>query len=100
MIKDARSAKKLSREIKGYDKEKHRDVAINIMKSAISLKFEQNRELQQKLLDTNGNIVECNPYDKFWSCGLSLHDPNIMESTCWLGKNILGEILESVRDSF
>ena len=64
--KDARGSKRLSRDIKGYDKARHNEIAVQIMKRAATLKFDQDIILQQKLVNTDGKLVECNPSDKFW----------------------------------
>ena len=96
--KDARGSKKLSRDIKGYVKDGHREIETQIMERATLLKFNQNIGLKEKLVNSDGKLVECNPNDKFWSCGLSLHDPNVTDCSKWLGKNVLGDILEAVRD--
>jgi ribA/ribD-fused uncharacterized protein len=63
------------------------------------LKFSQNNELKNALLATkNKMIIESNPNDLVWSCGLSNSDDKILEPSCWRGDNLLGEILMIVRD--
>ena len=68
------------------------------MKNACYLKFWQNPELKKRLIATKGNLVEAN--DVYFSCGLSLADPNIMDTNKWKGKNELGKILTMLREKF
>ena len=45
------------------------------METALHAKFTQNPRLRQMLCDTgNKLIIEANPRDNFWSCGLTLFD--------------------------
>ena len=66
---------------------------------ACSLKFNQNDDLKNKLLQSQGTLVEANQRDNFFSCGLSLADPNILDKSRWLGENILGTILTDLRNN-
>ena len=95
---DPRKMKSLSCHIKNIDESKWRGQAKTTMEKACALKFSQNPNLKQKLLSTQGELVEANKHDKFFSCGLALADPNVLEKSLWLGENILGEILEKLRD--
>ena len=44
-------------------------------------------------------IGEASPSDSTWGIGLSLKDPTAKDPTKWTGKNLLGKILMSVRNS-
>ena len=92
-------AKALSYQIKDFDKDLWMSVAEQTMFNAVTKKFEQNPVLQKQLLSTSGLLIEANPTDTFFSCGLSLSDPNIEVSTSWKGLNILGKVLCKVRDN-
>ena len=71
-----------------------------IMETALMAKFGQNLKLKDAFLNTGNNmIVECNKYDKFWSNGLSLHDPNGLDRKSWKGENNLGNLLIFVREN-
>ena len=85
--------------IKGLDEEKWRPNARTVMEKACNLKFKQNEILRQKLVDSKGLLVEANKKDRFFSCGLSLADPNILDRNNWEGENILGNILTSLRET-
>ena len=71
-----------------------------VMMKGCRAKFCQNPHLASFLLGTgNKSLVEANPYDKYWSAGLSLDDSKLCNSQSWPGQNKLGSILESVRDA-
>ena len=97
--KTPNQAKALSYQIKDYDPQLWQPMARLTMQKACSMKFEQNPVLGHKLKQTTGIIVEANPRDTLFSCGLSLHHANLEDQKMWTGKNILGEILCQVRDS-
>ena len=63
------------------------------------MKFMQNPELASKLKNTRGLIVECNPKDLYFSCGLAITHPDTGNTSKWKGKNVLGEVLCTVRDT-
>ncbi len=68
------------------------------MKVAIKVKFDQHDYLKQELLKNEGKcLVECNPFDKFWSCGLKLNDQKALSPSNWVGENRLGHCLDDVR---
>ena len=69
------------------------------MEAALSAKFKDNYNLQQRLLKTGDRtLVEANTYDALWGIGLGLRDPATPDATKWKGQNLLGTLLESVRD--
>jgi len=57
--------------------------------------------LKQKLLDTVGTtLVYADKKDILLGVGLLEKDPDIYEENKWHGKNILGNVLMKIRDSF
>lgn len=63
------------------------DVKLNAMRIAVTLKFDQNRELKDKLSEIKGEITEENCWgDTFWG------------TVDGVGENHLGKILMSYRD--
>ena len=90
-------AKAFSYQIKDFDAELWKSVASQNMFKACTQKFQQNHELGQKLKETTGVLVEANPKDTYFSCGLSLQDPNLDNHAMWKGQNVLGDILGKVR---
>ena len=74
--------------------------AKEIMEIGIRAKFDQNDQLKLKLLNTGEKmLIECNPYEKYWSCGLRINDPQVGDQSKWNGINVLGNILSTVRQS-
>ena len=76
--------------------------AESVMITGLQAKFDQCKKARDALLATeNMNIVECNMYDTFWSCGEALKDYRTLDDDPekWKGKNKLGKILQSIRDN-
>ena len=92
--------KRLSYNIRGMDGSKWRTQARKTMEKACWLKFSQNENLKKQLMTNQGLLVEANGRDNFFSCGLSLSNPNILDSNKWEGENVLGQILTSLRETF
>ena len=61
------------------------------------LKFTQNEDLKELLLQIEESIVEANPGDQYFSCGLGLTHPDLDNCSKWSGENVLGKIIETVR---
>ena len=95
---DPGKMKAIARKIKGLDESKWQDSARSVMEKACFLKFTKNLKTKSLLTSTKGILVEANEKDSYFSCGLSLSDPHIMERSRWAGKNILGDILTELRD--
>ena len=43
-------------------------------------------------------MVESNPFDRIWGIGLAASDPRAQEKNTWLGQNLLGKVLDEIRD--
>ena len=99
-LKDPSKMKALSHHIRNLDEKIWSGHASAVMENACYLKFWQNSELKEKLIGTKGNIVEANRKDDYFSCGLSLADPNIKDVNKWKGLNILDNILTTLREKF
>ena len=102
LIFDAKSPAKalaLGHQIRDFDKQSWEMVAKQIMYNGCALKFTQNPSLAEQLKNINGVMVEANPNETFFSCGLSLADPKIEDKSKWRGKNLLGDILGELRDT-
>lgn len=97
--KSPRECKDLGREVKGYTDAiwfAHRE---QIVLDGCRAKFTQNPHIQQALLDTGDTIlVEASPYDRIWGVGLAADDPRILDPSKWRGTNLLGKILNALRD--
>lgn len=67
-------------------------VKVDIMRELVQLKFEQNSELLDALIQTEGKLEEGNTWhDTFW--GVCYCD-----SCGGIGENMLGKILMEIRD--
>ena len=73
------------------------------MTSGLSLKFNQNKELKQKLIDTSPKkLYEANKFDKEWGIGFDVKTAVMKElysDNAKFGKNILGNMLEELRNN-
>ena len=97
---DPKVAKKLGREIDGFDMQTWKDVSTSIVETAARAKFTQHQWLQDMLIQTgNKMMVEASPVDKFWGVGLCADNPKIKDKSNWKGRNKFGSILMEVRDS-
>lgn len=73
---------------------------FKIMKSVLTHKFEQNRPLRDKLVNTgNLPLLECTT-DLFWGTGWVLDSPEWKQQVDYPGNNNLGIILESIRENY
>lgn len=92
-------ARDLGQQVKNYTSE-WETIRVDVMQYGSFLKYTQHPKLLLKLLDTRGlTLVKASPSDYFWGVGLCENDPKIMDSFNYLGKNMLGICLMSVRDS-
>jgi len=97
---DPARAKALGRRVKGFDSKLWGQRRQEIMREALTLKFDQNPALKEQLAATKNKIlVEANPFDKFWGAGLSLYNPKLEKQRDWPGQNVLGKILMELRTS-
>lgn len=88
--------KKLGRKVKPWNQQLWDDNKVKIVTKGVYLKFSQNEELKQLLLDTKDAIlVEAAPRDKIWGIGIS--KKSALEGKPWNGQNLLGKILMDVR---
>ncbi len=76
-------------------------LANKVMKEGVTTMFTQNQHLRQYLINTGDKkLVEANPHDIHWSCGLALKDvEKINDIEHWPGKNVLGNILMDARET-
>lgn len=80
-------AKRLSKSLP--IRENWNDIKLDVMHSILVLKFEQNKELIDKLVNVKGDIVEDNTWgDFYWGvCN-------------GIGQNMLGRLLMSLRNKY
>lgn len=84
-------AKKMGREVKLRNN--WESIKLNVMRNALTYKFNQNPDLKQKLIDTgDAMLMECNTWhDNIWG--------NCQCSECRkiVGQNYLGKLLMGIR---
>lgn len=95
----AKKVKALGRKVKDFDEEAFSAVRAQLMREAVLLKFGQNPELKQMLLDTGDKtLVEASPYDQLWGAGWD-KEQCAAQPGAWPGRNLLGEVLMGVRET-
>ena len=71
----------------------------NVLYDIVFLKFTQNADLSQRLINTDDCfMVEANPSDLYFGSGLAIEDSRNNDPTFYRGQNVMGQILEQVRD--
>lgn len=92
-------AKEIGRGVKGYVDEVWNQKRYNVMLQGNRLKYNQHKDIREKLLATGNMIlVETNPRDSIWSCGLSVEEAKNSNPALWRGQNLLGIVLMQVRN--
>lgn len=90
-------AKELGRKVSGYIDSVWGSVRYQRMLEVNQEKY-KIEFYRRLLLDTKDkNIIEANPRDNVWSCGLSETHPDVTDPSKWKGRNLLGNILTEIR---
>ena len=97
--KNPRYIKALSYKIKGFEEREWSSVSKEVMFHGCNMKFGQNENLKTQLKKIPGLLIEANPKDNFWSCGLGISHPDIAVPEKWPGKNMLGDILYDIKNN-
>ena len=69
------------------------------MKDLIMKKFAGNENLKAELLTTGDKTMVESGRDPHYACGLSIMHTDIFNQAKWTGKNMLGDILCTVRNT-
>ncbi len=94
-----KDVKDLGRQIKNFDPVLWDENKYKIVKQGNSLKFSQNEELKNFILQTGNKIlVEASPVDTIWGIGLAEDNPKSLNPQEWRGENLLGFALMEVRN--
>ncbi len=92
------AAKKLGRQIRGFDEALWNAARFDIVVRGNMAKFSQNPALRGFLLATTDKVlVEASPVDAVWGIGLAADDPRAQDPSAWCGLNLLGFALMEVR---
>lgn len=96
-----KEAKKLGRQVKGFNDEQWDKVKTLYMEIACRLKFKQNPTLLNELLKYKSQtFVEASPYDGVWGVKMAEDADGIEDESEWQGQNLLGKVLTKIRDEF
>jgi ribA/ribD-fused uncharacterized protein len=100
---DPKTAKKLGREVKGFDEFLWVGIREDCMFDALTLRYRDDERFRDYLAKEEfkgKHFVEANPYDKVWSCGYLEDDPRIdLPEETWPGLNLLGKLLDKLREN-
>jgi hypothetical protein len=97
---DPAKQQKLGREVNSYNDAIWDKNKVGIVWYGNYLKFSQHSDLNERLIATGNKILaEASPYDLVWGIGLAADDDRILDRMNWKGKNLLGQILMSVRSA-
>ena len=97
--KSPAEAKKLGRQVIGYDDALWVQHRFEIVKQGNYLKFSQNEPLKTFLMQTGDRVlVEASPVDGIWGIGMVAENPDAVNPGKWYGLNLLGFALMEVRD--
>lgn len=92
-------AKKLGREISGFDEQVWLAHRYEIVVKGNIHKFNQNPKFSDYLIKTGNRIlVEASPADKIWGIGMAENDEGVDNPYFWEGLNLLGFALMEVRE--
>jgi len=96
---DPGEQKRLGQQVEAFDQATWDRWKVAIVYRGNLAKFSQNDGARRQLSGTgDAMLVEANPRDWIWGCGLSADDPAINRPTDWKGSNLLGRVLTRVRE--
>ena len=84
--------------INGYDENKWKTHASQLVEPGLLAKFSQNPGLKASLLATGTKVLaEASPHDKLWGIACGLRHENVLKQQTWKGDNIQGKLLMKIR---
>jgi len=96
--KSAAVAKKLGRQVKGFDESRWLQARWGIVVQGNLAKFSQHNELRDFLIQTGDRVlVEASPFDRIWGIGMAATTEGVENPARWKGLNLLGFALMEVR---
>ena len=98
-ISDPAAAKKIGSKVVGVNGTNWDTAKKDIMKDLIMKKFAGNENLKAELLTTGDKTMVESGRDPHYACGLSIMHKDIFNQAKWTGKNMLGDILCTVRNT-
>lgn len=95
-------AKSYGRKVQKFDADEWLKVSFDKMYEAVYAKFSQNDDLKEFILSDEFNgkgFVEASPFDGIWGVKMDWKNPDVDDETNWKGMNLLGKVLDKVRDA-
>ena len=89
--KDPSEAKWLSYSVRGFSDAEWSKIREDLMLKLLRIKFAAGSELARHLQATRSKLLAESGKDKFFSCGMPLIHPEILDSTKWKS-NVLGKL--------
>ena len=81
------------------NKDKWFNEGADILRKVLKAKFSQNERLLRMLQCTRPcSLIYANPYDNFFGIGCSMANSKIDCFHNWRGENVMGKILEDIRE--
>ncbi|MCP3929390.1 MAG: NADAR family protein [Bacteroidetes bacterium] len=90
--------KRMGKKIKNFKANEADTVSRKFLLEANVMKFQQNKDILDKLLATKNKRLGEATKDKKWGIGLNPWDKNALSISHWVGQNRQGGILEEVRE--
>ena len=91
--------KALGRDIKGFNKDVWHASCRSLLIPGLQARFEQHPHCKQALLDTGKKQLGEATKEAPWGIGYRLSDPECLDPALWRDANIMGNILETIRDN-
>ena len=95
--KDPSEAKRLSYSVRGFSDAEWSKIREDLMLKLLRIKFAAGSELAKRLQATGSKLLAESGKDKFFSCGMPLIHPEILDSTKWKS-NVLGKLQMKIRN--
>ena len=95
--KDPSEAKRLSYSVRGFSDAEWSKIREDLMLKLLRIKFAAGSELARRLQATGSKLLAESGKDKFFSCGMPLIHPEILDSTKWKS-NVLGKLQMKIRN--
>ena len=96
-ITDPREIKRLGSAITVSDREQWDAMKGNLMLELVRAKYTQNEALRRELVATGNRTLGETGKDTFYSIGIPLTHPDVLNCRKWKAGNKLGKALETVR---
>jgi ribA/ribD-fused uncharacterized protein len=94
-----KAQKALGRKVTPFDAKRWSDAAEEIVVQGNLAKYRAHDDLRAMLLSTAPlPLAEASPFDRIWGIGLAPSHVDAGTPERWRGKNLLGKVLERVRD--